>query len=310
MPVAVIVMMGTLPVCLIWTVFFAYHEIKLASLFTGITSFVQTAVFILSAYLLKLPSLDAFSSVVLIYFCCNFLQGLILTVYVFNRRKWRFALPPLARMFAIIRSMARVSSHAFLLTLAGILSGILGPIISGFVSGLTAAGDFTLMQKLFSFMVSAHLSILAPVSPAVTLDSHAGRWDAVRRRLRVCVFQIWPAFFLVVGVGVWAAHPLLIRLWAGHAIREYPLAALLLLWAVVAGFVNTFSVFLNSLGLVKIQAAISAAMMIPSILIPALLGRWFGLPGVALGMLAGVLPSAIICPLYTRHALRNHILRV
>jgi hypothetical protein len=187
---------------------------------------------------------------------------------------------------------------------------IMGPIVSGFVSGLRAAGDFGLIQKLFSFLVSTHLSILAPVAPSVTLEAHSGNWDSVRRRLRVCVFQIWPAFFLLGGATVWCAHPLIIQLWAGHAIREYPLAALLLAWACVSGFVNSFSVFLNSLGLVKVQAAMSFALIIPTILVPVLLSRWLGVPGIALGMLVCTLPAAIAWPLYMRRVLRLKLLRV
>jgi O-antigen/teichoic acid export membrane protein len=246
----------------------------------------------------------------LIYFSWNLVQGTILTVYVFYHRRWRFAFLPPARILGTIRSMARVSFHAFFLTISGILSGILGPIVSGFVSGLTVAGDFTLVYKLFSFLASTHLSILAPVAPAVTLESHSGNWDAVRRRLRVCVFQIWPAYFFVVGTVIWWAHPLVIRLWAGHPVRQYPLAAILLLGACVTGFVNTFSVFLNSLGLVKVQASLSILMLLPTLVLPALLGRWLGVPGIALAMVLCTLPAAIIWPFYTRRALRLHMLRV
>ena len=66
-------------------------------------------------------------------------------------------------------------------------------------------------------------------------------------RLRVCVLQVWPAYFAILGGIVWCVHPLLIRLWAGHALRAYPLAGLFLLAACLGGFVNTFSVFLTVL---------------------------------------------------------------
>lgn len=304
MPIVLIIMIGTLPVGLIWTVFFAYHEIRLASFLTGGCNILGTAVFAVAAYTCQ------FTNVILIYFSFNVLVGLCLTAYVFIRRGWRFTFLPGGRMAAIVRSMARVSFHACFLTLSGIISGILGPILSGAVGGLAVAGDFTLVQKLFSFLVSTHLSLLAPVAPKVTLESHSGNWDAVRNRLRLCIFQVWPAFFLLAGGGVWFFHPLLIRLWAGHGIRNYPLSALLLAWACIGGFVNTFSVFLNSLGLVKMQAAVSLAMILPSIIIPVVLGRWLGVLGVALGMLLCSLPVMIIWPIYTRRALRLHLLRV
>jgi len=304
MPIVMALMFGTLPVALMWTVFFAYHEIKLASFLIGLTNVFQTAVFIVSAYRFK------FTWVIVIYFACTLVMGVALTAYVFIHRKWRFTFLPLPRIFAVIRSLARVSFHAFFLTTCGGLTMILGPIVSGAVSGLAAAGDFTLVQKLFSFLITAHLGLMAPVAPAVTLESHSGNWDAVRRRLRLWVFQVWPLVFLLGGGAVWCAHPLLIRLWAGHWLDKYALAALLLLWACLVGFVNTFSVFLNSLGLMKVQAALATAMLLPTLLLPALLSRWLGVPGIALSMVLCTLPAAILWPFYTRRALRLHMLRV
>jgi len=305
MPIVIILMIGCLPVALMWTVFFAYLEIKLASFLTLGCNLLQTTIFVVSAYRFD------FTWVILIYFAFNVIQGVVLTAYVFIHRKWKFSYVPPGRILAIARSMARVSFHAFFLTIAGIMSMILGPIISGAVSGLAAAGTFTLFQKLFSFLVTAHLAILAPVSPAITMESHAGNWDTVRRRLRVCVLQVLPPVFLVLGAVVLWFHPLLLHLWAGHPIpADYPLAALLLVWACFMGFGNTFSVFLNSLGLVKVQAAMAFTMLIPSLLLPALMSRWLGVPGIAISMVLCTLPAVIVLPIYTRRALRLHMLRV
>ena len=304
MPIVIILMIATLPVALMWTVFFGYLEIKLASFLSGLCTLVQTAVFIVAAYRCR------FAWVILVYFATNLALSILLTAYVFIRRGWKFSLVPPVRMAATIRSLFRVSVHAFFLQLSATVSNILGPIVSGLVSGLGPAGDFTLMQKLFSLLITSHLALLAPISPAVTRDSHGGNWEAVRRRLRVCVFQVWPACFFIAGAAIWCAHPLLIRLWAGHPLRDYPLAALLLLWACLAGFVNTYSVFLNSLGLVKIQAAVAFAMMAPLLVAAALLSRWLGDAGIALSMVLCSLPAAIAWPLYTRRALRLQMLRV
>jgi Na+-driven multidrug efflux pump len=97
------------------------------------------------------------------------------------------------------------------------------------------------------------------------------------------------------------------RLSAGDS---YPLATLLVLCACFQGFVNTFSVFLNSLGLVKIQSIISFAMILPSVLLPIWLSHWLGVPGIALAAAVCNIPGVIIWPIYTRRALRLHLLRV
>jgi O-antigen/teichoic acid export membrane protein len=310
MPATLILMMGTLPLGLVWTVFFAYQEIKLASSLTMLGNGLQIILFIVIAYWFKLPSLSAFSSVVLIYYGFNLFVGLVYTTYVFIRRGWRFEVLPPARVIAVVRSMARVSFHAFFQTIVSIISGILGTIISGLGFGLVVAGDFNWIQRLFSFLGSAHLSLLAPIAPPITREAQAGDWDTVRRRLRQCVLLVWPGFFLLAGTGVWLLHPYILRVLAGHPIQDYRLAGLLLIVACMGGFVNTYSVFLNSLGLVKMQASASFAMMIPSLILPILLSRWMGVSGIALAALICNIPGVIIWPLYTRRALRLKLLRV
>jgi O-antigen/teichoic acid export membrane protein len=265
---------------------------------------IQTALFVAAVVV------SSFWTVLLAYFSFNIVAGIALTAYLFNRRKWRFTFIPPGRMFAIVRSMARVSFHAFFLTISAILSNILGPIISGALSGLVAAGDFANIQKLFSFLTTSHLAILAPIGPTNTLEASAGNWDAIRRRLRVCVLQLWPAFFLLAGGALWCIHPFVIRLWLGYTFRNYNLAALLLVWVALCAFVNTFSAFLNNLGLLKIQAAASFGMILPNILLPIFLGRWFGIPGIVLGQILCVLPAVVIWPIYTRRVLRLQLLRV
>ena len=159
MPAAFITMTATLPVGLIWTVFFAYHEIKFASFLSALFNFLQVAIFALAAWRLPLPSLGAFSSLVLLYFGSNFLFCFLLTVYVFIHRGWAFTLLPLSRIFAIVRSMARVSFHAFLLGMSSIVSQILGTLFSGHITSLAGAGDFAPSR-------SSSPSWLPPISPS------------------------------------------------------------------------------------------------------------------------------------------------
>jgi O-antigen/teichoic acid export membrane protein len=96
---------------------------------------------------------------------------------------------------------------------------------------------------------------------------------------------------------------------AAHPIRDYRLAALLLLPAWMGAFMNTYSVFLNSLGLVKMQASASFATMIPSLILPIVLSRWMGVSGIALAALTCNIPAVIIRLLYIRRALRLKLLR-
>lgn len=304
MPVVVALMLGTLPLSMSGSVFFAYHEIKLASAMVAATTFLQTALFILGAYTLH------FLPLVVFYYIANVVILTAATLYMFAYRGWRFSLPRTAWAVDLIRSLAPVSFHAFLLGLPAIITMVLGPFISSYVSGIAAAGEFTVIQKLFSFLITAHLSILSPFSPKFTLEAQLGEWDKVRHRLRLCVLKIFPVSFAVAGLVVWWMHPVLSRLWVGRTMTNYHLAGLLLAWACLMGFGNTYSLFLNSLGLVKLQAAISLAMVVPSLLVPAILSRFYGSAGIALGMALCTIPTACILPFYARRALRLRVTRV
>ena len=88
------------------------------------------------------------------------------------------------------------------------------------------------------------------------------------------------------------------------------LACLLALGALTTGWISTHSVLLNSLGLVRFQALFSLAMVIPIVALPLILGRWWGVHGVAAAAFVCTLPPAMALRVYTTQALRKKRLRV
>jgi O-antigen/teichoic acid export membrane protein len=304
MPLTLIFMVGTLPFALTGPVLYAYQEIKLASGLAGASALLQTAVFAIAV------TRCSYTQLILIYFFANVALCALGTVYIFFRRNWAFSFIQPGRAVAIVRSLARVSIHAFCLCLPAIFNMMLGPLISGMVSGLAAAGDFLLVQKLFTFLGSAHLSILSPFTPKFTLDAASGAWDAVRARLRLCLLVIFPVTFGTAGLAIFLFHPFIIHLWVGRTITDYAISALFLGWIILYGFGNTYSVLLNALGLVKVQAILSMSMILPSLLLPFLLGRIYGPVGIPISAIICMLPAMIILPLYTRKALRLKLTRL
>jgi O-antigen/teichoic acid export membrane protein len=304
MPVIVVLLLSYLPFSLAGTAFFAYLEIGAASFFVGAQAVLIMLVFLATVGWLSFPH------VVILYYSAYLATGVASTLWLLMRRGWRIEWTPLRECWKILVSMAQPSLQFFALSLCATITGMLGTMVSGAVSGLAAAGDFNLVQRIFSLLLTLHLAFLAPIAPLVTREARAGNWEVVRGKLHQCLTRVWPLMFPLLGAALWLAHPLLIRLWAGKWVTDYFLAGLLLLWVCLSGLGNTYSVILNSLGLVRVQAIIALVLMAPVIFLPVVLGRVWGLYGIALAGVLSTLPVLLILPRYTKNALANHKMRV
>jgi O-antigen/teichoic acid export membrane protein len=211
-------------------------------------------------------------------------------------------------MWAIPYSMIRPSLGFFSLSLIANFVNNAGVFFAGAVAGLKSAGDFSLIQKTFGLLITSHLAILSPMGPLYTFHARQGQWDRIRNKLRFCLCRIWPLLFLFGGTVIFLFHPIFIRIWSGRWLSDYFLAALIAGNAVVAGFGNTFSVLLNSLGIVKKQAILAALMVLPFIYLPLMLGRHLGTHGVVLASILCSMPGIFFLPLWVKDAFRKKTL--
>ncbi|MEI6970259.1 MAG: hypothetical protein WCL44_01975 [bacterium] len=288
-----------LPFSLWGSAFYAHNEIALASMLSALQSLILLAVFVFAAFKLH------FQDLVIAYFAAYVLTGVLITAALFVRRSWTLQRVASPGLTGSIRSISRPSLEFFVLSFAGALTATAGTCLSGTVTGLKEAGDFSLIQKIFSLLVTLHLAFLSPLSPAYTQYARLGNWNWVRQKLIVSVQWTWPVVFLGGGLLLVACHPVLVWVWTGKWLTDFTLAGILALWAMAIGWTNTYSVALNSLGLVRFQGIVFVAMMLPVLLLPLVLGRWWGIHGVALASLLCALPALVLWPLYTAKALRQ-----
>ncbi|PIP39783.1 MAG: hypothetical protein COX19_07105 [Desulfobacterales bacterium CG23_combo_of_CG06-09_8_20_14_all_51_8] len=293
-----------LPFSLAGSVFYAYQEITLVSILSGAQSLVLLAVFALTVFRLS------FLYVVTAYFAVYLSTGLIMTVILLRKRRWLLRWVPWMAQISLIRSISRPSLDFFILCFSASLTTTAGTFLAGAVAGLKEAGDFALLQKIFSLLITLHLALLAPLAPAYTQHAQLDQWNWVRQKLAFSVLRIWPLVFIGGGGLFFLFHPMIIRLWAGRWLPNFTLAGLLALWALTSGWINTHSILLNSLGIVRFQGMFFLAMVIPVLALPLILGRWWGIHGVALAGLICAAPAAVIWPAYTARALKEKWLRV
>jgi O-antigen/teichoic acid export membrane protein len=297
-------LMISLPWNLAGTAFFAYLKIELISVFTLIQSTLLLAGFGLAARYLT------FDAAVLSYIGVSILTNLFLTIFLFLKMNWRWEWSSFFSQWKILRSMGKPSFDFFLLCVSAMTANTIGPVISGITQGAHAAGDFTLIQKMFSFLATVHLAILSPIGPAYTLHAKQSDWSWVGKKLHFCIRIIWPILFIGLGSMIYFSHPLILRLWTGKWITNYSLTLLIAATAILAGFANTYSVLLNSLGAVRLQAALSILMILPVALLPIYLGRIYGVWGVALASLLGVIPGCFLNYFYAQYALKKQYVNV
>ena len=304
MPVVGTLLFLYLPFSLWGSAFYAHQEVTLVSVLSGAQSLALLAVFALAVFTMP------FHQVVLVYFAAYVLTGVLMTAILFLRRSWVPRRVKWTEQVCHIRSISRPSLGFFVLSLSGALTVSAGVFFSGAVTGLKEAGDFSLIQKIFGLLLSLHLALLAPLAPAYTRHAELGDWDWVRRKLSMTIRWIWPLVFVGGGILFVALHPLIIRVWAGKWLSDFTLAGLLALWAIASGWANTYAVLLNSLGLVRFQGIVYLVLVVPVVALPLILGRWWGIHGVALASLICVLPTAILWPPYVARALREKRLLV
>lgn len=304
MPVVGALLFLYLPFSLWGSALYAYQEITLVSVLSGAQSLILLGAFAVAVFTVS------FQNVLVVYFSAYVLTGVAITAFLFMHRSWAVKWVPWRELKQQVSSISRPSLDFFILSISAALTATVGTFFSGAVTGLEKAGDFSLVQKIFSLLVTLHLAFLSPLAPAYTRHAHLGDWGWVRQQLLSTLRRTWPLIFAGGGLLLVVFHPLVIRVWAGKWLSDFTLAGLLALWALAMGWINTYSVLLNSLGLVRFQGVFCLVMVVPVLVLPLVLGLLWGITGVALASLLCTLPAAVLWPIYTSRALREKKLLV
>jgi len=294
----------SLPFMLMGSGFFAFQEINLVCSLSAAQSLIQLFIFWVSSRFLS------FKGILFLYFLAYVLGSIVLTMVFFWKRKWSFSWIPLPTQIRYVTSLFQQSFTFFVLSLSSSIISAVSTILAGTVAGLSVAGNFDLVKKIFGLLTTLHLALLAPLAPAYTQSAQLGNWEWINQKLSFCLQKVWTMLFLGVGGLIYVFHPFVLKLWTGRDLSDYRLAGLLALVAVLSGWGNTYSVVLNSLGLVKWQAIFVVSFAPLFIFLPLFIGKYWSITGVAVGTLLCMLPGTIIWPIYTRYALRAKLLKV
>lgn len=176
-----------------------------------------------------------------------------------------------------------------------------GPLVVAHVLGPAQVANYAVPLQLFLVVPVALNLFLMPLWPAYGESIARGDVDWARRALfrslsLALTISASAAFVLA------AAAPWLIDIWVGD--RVDPSRALLValaVWVVVMSVSSGIAMFLNGVGLVRLQAALATAMAVASVALSLALTREFGIPGAVWGPIVAqclfvLVPLLVLAP--------------
>ncbi len=285
-----------LPLSLWSSGFFGSQEPQLQSALDAVRSACLLAAVAAASFAgLSLPAMTA------LYFGAMLACSAAATGFFLVRRGWLKAVPSKETVGGRLRELSVAGGPFAVLQVGAAVIVSTDALIVSQTAGLSAAGDYNAVQRLFLLLITAQFFLLTPLWSAYTQAHAMGERGWVRRRLWS---SLQATFALTFGGAAVLAllGPRLVEAWLGRPAAQPALFPAMALWAAVYGLSNCYSVFLNALGILRRQAFLAAAGALVNIPLAFFLGRVWGGAGVCLAGALVILPSAVNGWLETRTA--------
>ena len=208
-----------------------------------------------------------------------FINGLVLFGI---RRPW--LRPKLSAVSSTTaRQLATVGIQFFVLQIAVAVGYTSDRIVIAQVMGAEMVPQFGVPQRLF-LMVSMVIGfVLVPLWPAYGEALAKGDFSWIKatltRTVRLTLLVTVPASFLLVVFGGF-----LIDVWVGQSIQPTFILMLGLgLWTVISSVGNAFAMFLNGMGMIRIQVILAIIMAVTNLALSILLTFRIGVAGPVWG---------------------------
>ena len=235
------------------------------------------------------------------YACGPVVASAANTVNFFGRR--RSDLRPKVRDFdsEVARRLLSVGIAFSVLQLAAVAAYQLDALVIAHVLGPSHVADYTVPLQLYLVVPVVVGLFLIPLWPAYGESIARGDIQWARQTLARSVWLTVGGSTCAVAL-LTVAAPTLIRLWVGPGIDPpFALLAGLALWMVVMSVGTGLSMFLNGVGVVRLQALLGTAMVVGKLVLAVALTNAFGLSGVVWGSVISqlvfvLIPLAVLMP--------------
>jgi len=229
----------------------------------------------------------------------------IISFFVFlKRRDWKVVRLGYEIIIKKVKELWGVSAQFTMLQVLSIIYVSIDLFLISKLLGLSTVGDYTLVKKIYLLIGCFHFAFLMPIWSAYTEAVASGDFVWVKNALRKSAFF---TVFVFVAAGIFLSilGNNFIYIWTGKRIVNMLLYILLGFYALINGWANCFSVFLNSVGILKGQIVLSFLGVL--LVIPAsfYLSKIFGLLGICCALIIAVIPTAIYNPIRSYIYIKN-----
>ncbi|WP_433833727.1 lipopolysaccharide biosynthesis protein [Flavobacterium anhuiense] len=273
--------------------------------FTNLTSILHSSFFILSLTFLKIDH-DLFA-ITKIYSLCLLCSSLIVTFLFYNIKKEYL---PRIKWIDISKAkdILKLGGAFFIIQIATIFMFSMSNML---IIQLLTAQDVSVYNvtfRLFSILTLGFSIIVTPFWSAFTEAYKKSDFIWIRKALYklhvLLLITTIGALLLVV------LHQFVLDLWLGKGKINpgFGVSSLIALYSIILNWSNIYSHFLNGVGQLKMQtivAIIQGILVIPICLLCTDILK-MGLIGIIVGMIACLLPFAILGPIATYKILKTY----
>jgi O-antigen/teichoic acid export membrane protein len=279
--------------------FFAYQETHITALYGFVSRFCILLMVVFFVYWRL-----SFFTITSMFFVIVLLFSIISFLVFLKRRGWNVVRLKYKIIIKKVKELWGVSAQFTMLQVLSIIYVSIDLFLISKLLGLSSVGDYALVKKIYMLIGCFHFAFLMPIwsayTEAVVSDDFVWVKNALRKSAFFTVFV-----FVVAGIFLSILGNNFIYIWTGKRIVNMLLYILLGFHALINGWGNCFSVFLNSVGILKGQIVLSFLGVL--IVIPAsfYLSKIFGLLGICCALIIAVIPTAIYNPIRSYIYIKN-----
>ena len=239
------------------------------------------------------------SSLFMVAFCYGFsviMANFLISWKFYNRHS---EAKPAFRFFCWhkVRSITGLSIKFFIIQLAALVFFAKDNIIIAQILGPSHVTTYSITFKLFSIITFAHGIILGPLWSAFT-DAYV-KEDFLWIKHTVKKMNL---LMLLIGISVFClclASPVILHYWLGSSYEELEglLIWLMGLFVIISAWNNTYAIFLNGIGKLKLSFYLTPIITILNIPLSIYMTDLHGLNGMVVATILCMVPAAILQPI-------------
>lgn len=268
-----------------------YLALQMPAMNNAIVVIGQTAV-LLGMYVLWFFDVSSIWIVAIVYTVVPLLVNIIAFYLTF----W-FKFPhlrPSFRYFGIqeVRGILTLGSKFFLLQVSSIVIFMSTNLIISMLYTPEHVTPYQVAYRLFTFLLSLFMIVLTPFWSSTTdaYNCHDYEWIVrMQKRLLKLLYLIAVVFVIIVLLSDY-----IYSIWIGDQVKiPMSLSVCMAIYTFELIFSQTYSYFLNGIGVLRIQLWFTIFAAIIVVPLAMFLGRRFGVEGVGIALIAVNLPGAI-----------------